>query len=121
MSGQYLQIIKGDDYLFTTQVNVAGVTQNLAGANVFFEAKGDNYWTSPETLFTLSSATGGGINISGTNSENITAPMNANFTANLGLADVGSWRLRLMNANGNVYTADRGRICIVEGYPSVNS
>ncbi len=120
MSGQYLQIIKGDDYLFTTQVNVAGVTQNLAGANVYFEGKGDNYWTCPETLFTVSTFTGE-VAISGNNSENIVVSLNANFTANLNVADVGSWRLRLVNANGNVYTVDRGRLCVVHGYPSVNS
>ncbi len=118
MSGQYLQIIKGDDYLFQTQVTVGGVVQNLAGCNVFFEGKGDDWWTCPETLFTISTLTGE-IAVTGNNSENIAVTMNASFTNNLAHADVGSWRLRLQNANGNVYTADRGRLCVVHGWPKV--
>lgn len=118
MSGQYLQIIKGDDYLWQTQVELGGVVQNLAGCNVFFEAKGDDWWTTEQTLFTISTVTGE-IAISGNNSENISVMLNAAFTGNLSEVDVGNWRLRLVNSNGKPYTADRGRLCIVKGYPSV--
>ncbi len=91
MAGAYLNIIKGDDYVFQTNVAVDGVEQNLSGASLWFTAR-----PSPLDDFSVDPVI------------NVSSATNANYaTSNLLF-----WALRATLSNGNTYTLDRGRAAI---------
>ncbi len=112
MAGAYLNIIKGDDYVFQTNVAVDGVEQNLSGASLWFTARPsplDDFSVDP--VINVSSATNA-ISVSGTNSKVISVTLNANATANYATSNLLFWALRATLSNGNTYTLDRGRAAI---------
>ena len=114
--GSYLQILQGDSYSFSSNVTVDNVAQNIAGATISFYAMAalDNT-TGPQEIININSA-GGQISIGGNNNSQITVSMNSDFTANITLANVGSWFLRAETTGLNVYTLDRGRLCVMPGF-----
>lgn len=113
--GEYLQIIQGDSYVFNTSVTVNGVEQNIFGSDISFFAMGYD-WGQEQILFTANTNTGQ-IAISGANNANIAVSFNSAFTQNIPQANVGAWFLRVATASDNVYTLDRGRICVMPGLP----
>lgn len=113
--GTYIQIIQGDSYAFTSDVLLNNVEQNVAGADVSFFALANVDLGGPTEIINVNTASGQ-IAISGNNNSRITVTLNSDFTANIAQANVGSWFLRTETSGGEVYTLDRGRICVVPGF-----
>lgn len=118
MASEYLNIVIGDSYSFTTTVTLDGVAQNIAGADISLYAVANPDFEGPTVLINVNTV-GGQIVIAGTNSANITVTMNSNYTANIPQANIGYWFLRTKTAGGLVYTLDKGRCAIVPGLPDL--
>jgi hypothetical protein len=118
MAGDYLYILQGDSYSFSSNVALDGVAQNIYGANVSFYAVANPYLEGQEVLFEANTNTGQ-IAISGASNNQITVSLNSSFTANIPQANVGLWFLRTTTSGGDVYTLDRGRIAVLPGEPSL--
>lgn len=112
MAGDYLNIIQGDTYVFSTNVSIDGVAQNVAGATIWFMAKTPGQ-DLPDNQADISVSTSTGqIAISGANSNVITVTLNTAYTANLAESNVLSWALKMRSTVGNVYTLDRGQAAV---------
>jgi hypothetical protein len=112
MAGDYLNIIQGDTYVFSTNVSIDGVAQNVAGATIWFMAKTPGQ-DLPDNQANISVSTSTGqIAISGANSNVITVTLNTAYTANLAESNVLSWALKMCSTVGNVYTLDRGQAAV---------
>lgn len=112
MAGAYLEILQGDDYTFSTNVALDGVAQNIAGASLWFLAKGDPDNDGDDVAVINASTGSGQLAISGANNNVITMTLNGNFTANLAQANVLHWALKCQTALGFNYTLDRGRAAV---------
>lgn len=110
MSGAYLQILQGDDYTFSTNVAVSGVTQNIAGASLYFLAQAEQF--NDDTPATIINATSANGQITIANNV-ATVTLNANVTANYPEANVFHWALKIVTAANLKYTIDRGRGCLL--------
>lgn len=117
MSGKYLSILRGDDYTFSTMVNVNGVTQNIAGASLWFTANGSIDFDASNGTYINASTNTGQITI--VNNNTISMNLNAAFTQNLAQANVLYWALKMQTSAGANYTIDRGRAAILD--PIINS
>lgn len=111
MAGDYLSILQGDSYSFTTQVTVDSVVQNIAGASLWFLAKADPLNDADADAIINASTNSGAITIA--NSNTITVTLNSNVTANYTQSNVLFWALKMQTAAGLVYTLDRGRAAVV--------
>ena len=110
MSGQYLQILQGDDYTFSTNVAVDGVVQNIAGCSLYFLAQADTFDSGfPTTIINATSANGQ-ITIA---NNVVTVTLNANVTANYTQCNVFNWGLKISTAANLKYTLDRGQGCLL--------
>jgi hypothetical protein len=118
MAGEYLNIIQGDSYSFTTQVTLDGVEQNIAGADISLYAVANPDFEGPTVLINVNTNTGQ-IVISGNNNANIAVTLNSAYTANIPQANIGYWFLRAETSTGLVYTLDKGRCAIVPGVPEL--
>lgn len=117
MAGQYLSIITGDSYTLTSTVSLDSVEQNIAGATVSLYAAANPDFEGPTVLINVN--TNSGITITGNNSANILVTLNSDYTANIPQANIGYWWLRAETSGGEVYTLDRGRLCVVPGIPVI--
>jgi len=118
MAGDYLHILQGDSYSFSTQVTLDGVEQNVYGADISMYAVANPDLTGELILFTANTNTGQVV-ISGANNANVTVSLNSAFTANIPQANVAQWFLRSNTSSGEVYTLDRGRIAVMPGFPAI--
>lgn len=116
MSGCYLEIYKGDDYTFITNVTVDDVAQNISGSYLWFMAKGSFEDDDNEAIINVNSNSGA-ISV---NNSTVTLTMNSAFTGDLPITNVAAWRLRMQTQAGKVYTLDRGQLAIVHGWPDPN-
>jgi hypothetical protein len=112
MSGAYISIIQGDTYVFSTNINVDAVSQNIAEASLWFLAKVDPESDDDAQARINASTASGQIVISGNNSDIVTMTLNSNVTANYQLSPSLHWALKVITAGGNAYTVDRGRAAI---------
>lgn len=117
MGGAYLNIIKGDTYVFQSNMAVDGSASNLDGCDLWFLAKADPADDDADALINVSSD-GGGISVSnGANSNTnsvVSVTLNAAYTSNLAAANVLFWTLRADTAANTTYTLDRGRACVAD-------
>jgi len=112
MAGDYLHIIQGDDYVFSTNVAVDNVSQNISGATVSFYAIAERILQGDDPIINVDT-TSGQVTV---NNSSITVTLNSAFTNNVAQANVAHWYLRSQLANGSVYTLDKGRLCVVPGF-----
>lgn len=115
--GSYLHIVQGDSYTFNTQITVDGVEQNISGADISLYAIANPDFEGPTILINVNTDSGQ-IAVSGNNNSNVTITLNSAYTANIPQANIGHWFLRA-NVSGNVYTLDKGRMCVVPGLPVI--
>ena len=114
MAGDYLYIIQGDSYTFSTNVAVDNVAQNIYGATVSFYVLANPQWDGDEPIINVSTTTGE-VTIINSNS-GIQVSLNSSYTNNVLAANVAYWFLRSQLANGAVYTLDHGRCAVVPGF-----
>ena len=112
MAGNYLSIIQGDTYTFSTNIAVNNVVQNIAGASLWFLAKVNRDDVDSNAIINASTGSGQ-IVISGNNSNVVTMTLNANTTANYTQSNVLYWALKAQTSVGANYTLDRGRCCVM--------
>ena len=120
MAGDYLSILQGDSYTFSTNVTVDGVAQNIAGATLWFMAK-NNVDDADADAIINATTTGGQIQITGANSSVVTVTLNTAYTANLAEANGAYWALKCRTAGCAVYSLDRGRLAISGALPVATS
>lgn len=116
MGGAYLEIDPQETYVFTTNVAVNNVAQELYGSTVWFQAwsKEDSANNSP--IINLS---GNSLNVLITNAvgSSVNSIVNVTLTSALtyGLAqvNVGAWQLTAKTSTGSAYRLDGGRMCVL--------
>ncbi len=118
MAGEYIHIVMGDSYTFTSTIALDGVEQNIAGADISLYAVANPDFEGPTVLINVNTASGQ-IAISGNNNANITVTLNSAYTNNIPQANIGYWWLRANTSAGEVYTLDKGRCAIVPGLPTI--
>lgn len=116
--GSYLHIVTGDSYTFSTTITVDNVEQNIAGADISLYAIANPEFEGPTVLINVNTDSGQ-IAVSGNNNSNVTITLNSAYTANIPQANIGYWFLRANTTTGNVYTLDKGRMCVVPGLPAI--
>lgn len=117
--GAYLSIIQGDSYVFSTNVAVDGVASNLFGSDLWFYAHTTIDSQNGEEVIIEANTDSGQVTVSGNANNIITVSLNSVTTANYPEANIAYWYLRANTASGNVYTLDRGRLCVKTGFPTV--
>lgn len=120
MAGDYLFILKGDTYTFSSNVSVSGVSQNIAGSTLWFMAK-QNFDDADADAIINATTNSGQIQISGSNSNVVTVTLNTAYTANLPDSNGAYWALKCRTAGGSVYSLDRGRLAISMALPVATS
>lgn len=112
-SGAYLEIRKGDDYSYSTNVTVDSSPVDLYGSYLWFQGWGDpsGNVNDYQILINVSTNTGE-ISVSGNNNNAVTVTLNGSATANYQSANVLTWVLRCQTSAGKVYTLDHGLACI---------
>ena len=120
MAGDYLFILQGDTYQFSTNVAVDGVAQNIAGATLWFMAKQEIDDADADAILNATT-TSGQIQISGASSNVVTVSLNTAVTANLAESNGAYWALKARTAAGAVYSLDRGRMAIQRSLPVATS
>jgi len=120
MAGDYLFILQGDTYQFSTNVAVDGAAQNIAGGTLWFMAKEAIDDADADAILNATT-TSGQIQISGASSNVVTVSLNSTYTAALPVANGAYWALKARTAGGSVYSLDRGRLAIQRALPVATS
>jgi hypothetical protein len=111
MAGDYLYILQGDSYTFSTNVAVSGVGTDLSGATIWFLAKDDPAGADSDAIINAST-TSGQIGVSGANNNVVTVTLNSATTYNYAESNSLYWSLKARTSGGFVYTLDRGRAAV---------
>lgn len=117
MGGAYLNIIKGDTYVYRTNIAVDGTASNLDGCDLWFLAKINPDDSDSDAIINASTDDN---RISVTNAANsntnsiVSITLNAAYTSNLTASNSLFWGLRTRTPTSKVFTLDRGRACIVD-------
>lgn len=112
MAGSYLHVFAGETYSFTSSVTLDNAAASLAGATVVFLAKRDPWHEDDAAAIINASTAAGTISISGDNSNVVTISVAANVTLGMDEHPLLYWALSARTSENNVYTLDRGRMCI---------